>query len=56
MFDSDFMNKYGVSDKYHNLDSDMQNARLRLIDKVIETGCTISKEEAIKMMKNCTIL
>lgn len=49
LFDADFMNKYGVSDKYHNLDSDMQNARLRLIDKVIETGCTISKEEAIKI-------
>ena len=49
MFDSNFMDKYGVSDKYHNLSEDIQNARLRLMNRVIDTGCTISEEEAIKI-------
>ena len=49
MFDTDFMERYGISDKYHNLPSDIQNARLRLMNRVIDTGCTINKDEAIKI-------
>ncbi len=49
MFDTDFMERYGISDKYHNLPSDIQDARLRLMNRVIDTGCTISKDEAVKI-------
>lgn len=52
MFDANFMNKYGVSDKYHNLPSDIQEARLRLINRVIDTDCTINREEAIKICRD----
>ena len=52
MFDTNFMEKYGVSDKYHNLPKYIQDARLKLINRVIDTGCTISKEEAINICKD----
>lgn len=48
----DFMNMYGVSDKYHNLPKEIQEARLKLIDRVIETGCTVNDSEALKICGN----
>lgn len=46
------MSYFGISDKYHNISKDLQKARLRLIDRVIETGTPINKNEAIKICGN----
>lgn len=43
------MPDFGISDKYQNISKEMQEARLELIDRVIETGLPINKDEAIKI-------
>ena len=46
------MSDFGISDKYQNISKEMQEARLRLIDFVIETGLPVNKNEAIKICGN----
>ena len=43
------MSDFGISNKYQNISKEMQEARLRLIDRVIETGLPINKSEAMKI-------
>ena len=46
------MSDFGISDKYQNISKEMQEARLRLIDRVIKTGLPINKNEAIRICGN----
>ncbi len=46
------MSDFGISDKYQNISKELQEARLRLIDFVIETGLPVNKNEAIKICGN----
>lgn len=46
------MSDFGISDKYQNISKEIQEARLRLIDFVIETVLPVNKNEAIKICGN----